>query len=1245
MSVELQQFYRGKHVAGGREQSDFIITANSAGINAQQIRGLFGQAHFGSYTNPRSLRGLKHGYGLLRADNATYFLLHVRLGPILSRDYFYPDYRVIVIPYDLIWQFGGNWQVLHDLLDDNPHLPEISTKMELPTVTADIAPLSQEQEIKYLQFLHDENIKAEVVEQILTALLSQKSVAITNAPVDPQWRWQLVQALALTLPAIYRHEVTFATETFESNGCPARIKLLYQDENVRAGANDLTLDWSKQSYRPSLSPHPYAQFVATNWAKGATWLVETVRSPQVVERINLLISQPPDTVLTVLSDKLTLSQKIETGKVTLAEWPQVERLLKAELELAPQAPGLKDGLQKNIRSLAQHGFGDQLFRLLQPWLPVWKTILVEITLLRLEQFEDETALLGFIQTVQSSVRSNTERWNEVNIWPEFIERLQRIMPQSEPVSRHLLNLAWDYGLVDEQLLLAKPARSWPTPLQPVMSHLSNPQRKITSSQASLLEASRVVSAAHQTSFFWLLLQLAQKRNCPQLVDFQVVQHLKSLAGRQQKEVKATVNWLAGQLESLPADTNFLLELADLYLTLNEFKQAGKIWHHVARHPMTQSHPMTLAQHLNQIAQQTTDPARLWEMLQDKPFEPTIMRTIQLGLLNNHHWRNDHHLNQIFKQLHNQAWQQPTWSDRMAQFNQLLDCLAIRQRNQLRDTILDKIYQYARDEASPEELKEMRRQSRRYQQWSNETGLDALDMLADALGSQRVTEFQPGLTQSVNFLAKLKHARLDWRVCEPELVNQFNRLRPEELGQFRQDCLELAAMLDGSSAPNQTRTQVTPQMAVGALQKLIGALQTVPQQTHTWDGTPQPPAPQYPIDQQEPDWMMNLVIVFAVVLLTALIEMIGARFEFFQTFFTFSAVITLLALFGIIGKSIFDLINFPPRNLSSPSVAQLGLSVFLLITTGIVWLVGSGGNVAPGLISLLGLLGLIYFVAKPFLSVPKKYQSWLNVSVLGVGLLFTVCSGVAVVGAKALSGGTDETANQTPTAQAQANPTVQPTNTPNPTVHPTDTPMITETPTSMPEIGPTDSTDDSGTSAGQIEPLETTSEGGGGETTDPSESVPSTPMPEATINAPLQATPSEDTGQDSTVDNSTNVITLQSGQVIYADMNTTQPLLTIESQQTATLINEEQTTAGWQRIELQGEVWVASQLQNELLANKDTLNSQIRIVGEPYARSQPGATGETTIIGTLSPGTFPYINEQEVNGIIWYQIRVEGYVQN
>ena len=98
----LEHFYRGKLFRDGQEISDFVITAHSRDLTAQQAADYFTAVDLGTSNDVGSLDRVSHGFGLHTRRDDVVILSHLRQGPLLVRGHVVTDYHCLVVPLSLI---------------------------------------------------------------------------------------------------------------------------------------------------------------------------------------------------------------------------------------------------------------------------------------------------------------------------------------------------------------------------------------------------------------------------------------------------------------------------------------------------------------------------------------------------------------------------------------------------------------------------------------------------------------------------------------------------------------------------------------------------------------------------------------------------------------------------------------------------------------------------------------------------------------------------------------------------------------------------------------------------------------------------------------------------------------------------------------------------------------------------------------------------------------------------------------
>lgn len=834
--LQLEQFYRGKWWENGLEKSDLIITACSPGMSSREAERLFAGANLGSF-NRTDLARLQHGYGLLQVDAETYLLLHVRPGPRRARGYVYPDYRCIVVPEPIMSALAGNLQPLHALFDDAPHLPELTANdTTLPGVTLAVESASLDREIELVQLLFQEFAhKLELLEQLLSALITKRPVAVLDAPPDPAWRWAICQALLLVLPPQLRQRWTFATEVFDGSGCPARLKFFYKDPYVRPAVEDFQYRWQTGEFRPRLqSIHPYAQFVIQHWDQGAAWLIETLHDQEATAIVGLLQAFPLQDILTILVDRLTVLPTIKQYQAQQADWETIQRLLTHQIRLlassalAPEATNwLLDDSQSILRNAAQQGLGARAYLFLDNQLrnpeldwQKWHSILEKIALENLRQAQGEADILAVVKQVQQ-----TQSELAPEFWDEFINTLRPACDQSTGITWALLDLWLAHETTTDYkdfLLDANATAQFPPALAALRRHLLHLPLEAEDRTISLVDISGK-SPPTAAYFFLDMAEEANTRTAFTLFDKYATRHFAELA--QQPEYKHRVLRLVDQLLAAKEqlDEEVLTEFPRLLVKLTRVDQAVEILAHLAQSPRFSQQVLHLINELYRTAP-LSNSLEFWAKLQQVPALSDTISQANVSLLEHSDWGAIRLTDEMVEQLKqlSRAYVQSvlqsssSWPEKAAELNHLPFTAAVQHVKPLLPVIRGTINWYAREKLVPEQIHEMSAAFRDYcPGLYKETQLRVLASLVDAFGSHQFEELERYIATTVRVLENLQYIEDEWDNYEAELRRQTRKLPSERQQDFYRNCNILLGTLQ---VPLETSTE-----PVNALWRLLGAL--------------------------------------------------------------------------------------------------------------------------------------------------------------------------------------------------------------------------------------------------------------------------------------------------------------------------------------------------------------------------------------------------------------------------------------
>lgn len=683
---DLPHFYRGKFVEQGKvlTRIDFnIIAWSPSSLNPDNLEHLFMQANFGSYNAVSNLESLRHGYGLFRCDEETYVLTHVRPGSVKDRGHLIPYYHCILIPSDLLIDLAGNLRPLINLLGNEPHPPTFRRNSPSPEKVRleDFRPLSAWEKEQALAIVYESfRDQVELFGQLLTALLQQQSVAIINAPTDPTWRLEFIQALWLTLPPAVCDHITFATEVFESDKCTALVKFLYNDYYARGGNNDVHLFWGSDRLNRNISPHPYAEFLVSNWDHGPIWLVDNM--PQWSEQFAAITAntQVVSEAMAILGYRLQLLQQIEQGIVKPKELVEVIRtdptltdsqirdfslsllyiaVERGQLELMDVViergvvSNLADDLDREMIRLSKQGFGERVYKLLQRWLQkpansgidldYWNEVVQEVRIIHVNYLIDqntEQSILASISTIRSMAESLKQE-----VLSDFIIKLSPVSGTYAKVALEYFSLVvcYDYESLLNLLKDREARQKWPSQLRTVATYISGPNFSQAPNPRALVQAAQALKRERdQEIAFVSLAFLAIKQGRVDLMDTASWQFLQTISAKHEwgRENAIRLSKLltdADWIKQLRSD-NAIFELVKLRLALSDYPRAVSLLRAIQVEYRDESNRFAAQVGLLcQTSATDSDGALAFLREMSSNFAPTITIEACIGFLNKFNW--------------------------------------------------------------------------------------------------------------------------------------------------------------------------------------------------------------------------------------------------------------------------------------------------------------------------------------------------------------------------------------------------------------------------------------------------------------------------------------------------------------------------------------------------------------------------------------------------------------------------------
>lgn len=1231
----LNQFYYGKWWEGKEEASEFRITAMSRELPEVEAKKLQQVANIGRHTR-KNLNSLKHGYGLFNPNVEIFLLVHVRPSLNIARGldnenqrgfYIIPEARYIVIPKKDMTNLRGNLQPLFQLFDGNPHLPAIPKggKVLDPVLLNDPKPLAKEVEQSLLAPAFE--LRSKVIEQLLTAIIEGKPVAIVNTTYETKQRWDFCQAILLTLPPTFRHHVTFATEVFESQSCPALLKFLYQDSRVGKGKDDIKLSLTNQTISADLLPHPYAKFIAERWAKGAASLVNTLHSDGVSKVATLYQDASLSEALATLTKDLVWNEKIITKQIASKDLPAIKEWLVDKLDLAATNPALLNSVQANLHQLTQLGFGREMYQLGDKWLQQNQkssllSFLDELAfayfdLIREGQSVSENELLPFVGQVR-------QRNKDKNALLEELEPLASSYPQ---LARPVIEMYFELKKNPVEFMTS--SDQCEPRLQRLVQHLQQPNRNQHYESGLLVAISQQISRNYQTQLLGLLVHEVLNRKAAYLLDEQTwkalqpqidISQLNLRPHLEQLNKTVLVDWIEHQ-----ASNDLSASFAGLNALQKQYPKGDDI-----------------ANAIYNLAQRILNEEAFLRRLRGAGFGQNIEVTAYLGLLQRANQR--YNTSELAIQATNAiVGLSSGWNDKAAKLAELLQTNALQKDIQTKQTIETKLYEHAL-EVRAEELEKMSKDFDRHPELSS-TGVQGLNLFEQILGNRRVDGLNARFENAAQILQALKTlSRRSKQDLEQTLMPILQRASSSELKMFYDNCTTMTNILSKTEASSSyTPSHIDVQMAAKAFTRLLRSFDKPVQPVKPVQPmqSSAPPLPEQFTSEAAPNW--TIIGVSVVALILGMISVtVGWWSEGIRNIvFGFMPVVAVVTLIAVSAYSVRELMHPPSQN------GDIVERSFALQTVGVVLylallLLGMGLAQYDEYGMMLTIMNGLGFV---FLLWAIASQLWRRVLLEGQGkmiqaiatwiaLLATCLAGMLIVTFADSSSETEASVPVEPTLAKQNNapPAANQESTPIKF-----NPIMTETLTATAISNPIP-TQTSTAITNTVIPSPTS------QTTSAQEAASVTSTPQAETNSTNEAVESQ--REEGLVDMApqTPIRQLEANARVYFDESLQQELLVVKNSFTVTLLNSTEIS---EQVEMK--VWVAGTTkEGEVLAQVN--GSQLDITtDEPINfRDAPGLQSNVTILAQFTPLSnqqFSIIEtSQPIDEITWYQISIIGYVK-
>lgn len=607
---DLEHFYRGKLVQAGKtiEGRDYMITATSANLLPEEAAAIYQIVNVGSHNNVRTLDSLQMGYGFAKYDAQRFVVSLLYKGAAIDRGYPYPEYHCLCVPSGLITNSNFNVRAFIQLLKAQP------TSLSNAEVISDLRPIaftnSGVSVPVALDILLNPPFSPAVISLIVDSLITGRAVLFKDADPDAEWRLNAALAIAGLFPPNIRHELTFATEVFNSAECLAQLKFQYKSAALKTSERDVVIELGtagsityppEQLYTRSIVPYltarrlaDLAAFVEQPFFKQARDL--SVRNIPFGTAVSTALirhqyDQKGSAELRVddLALLLTYDNDLKPDKaqqVAEAIFKQAVSSDRPDLHALLQSKGFflrsPEQLAPVITELVDQGYALPILQVLSQ-LPVDEAAnkpsraslagyTSQLYMQSLAHKQDGESFVSFLAHIDALALTNADL---KTLWPEALRTFKLLARQHTSVAQTFFQFtaleANEFFLDFLRDLAVNP--NWHPELSQLAKRLTVGSAEPNDTQDLLTDASRLFDHA-AASVFLVLVQTAAKNN-PSLINHTILKHVRNLAAQSPayREQAERLGGLDEKYFTRTFDVHVLLGLMELRIALNMVDRA------------------------------------------------------------------------------------------------------------------------------------------------------------------------------------------------------------------------------------------------------------------------------------------------------------------------------------------------------------------------------------------------------------------------------------------------------------------------------------------------------------------------------------------------------------------------------------------------------------------------------------------------------------------------------------------------
>jgi hypothetical protein len=300
-SYQLEHFYYGQFVRQGTAEGEPRLLAHSAGIRQELAGELAAQ-------NPLPpLDGVPDGaWAIVRGKSVPFIMIQAQRGAGGQIMHHY-----VVVQSDVLRALGGNLDALRGWVEaEMPVYDRLGDRLPPLEIPQEGPPTAEEQIEHILELMTYTHNRTEVIESLLSAVVSGVPMIVRGAPAALEPRVNFIKGLLALLPPPARFGVTFATHSELDTPVDAQIRFL---EDEQASAEALVFHWPDAQIIGPEVEDGYSHFIISQLRLDAELVIKETQALTPIAAWRIRLGEPLAAALAYASYRKALDRALQNN--------------------------------------------------------------------------------------------------------------------------------------------------------------------------------------------------------------------------------------------------------------------------------------------------------------------------------------------------------------------------------------------------------------------------------------------------------------------------------------------------------------------------------------------------------------------------------------------------------------------------------------------------------------------------------------------------------------------------------------------------------------------------------------------------------------------------------------------------------------------------------------------------------------------------------------------------------------------